>query len=69
MGKVRPGNKKNSGLNGEWATHVRKDGKKATAGLRRAESKRITRKKMDDSVDEEGDDHSMLPRFDEDDGN
>jgi hypothetical protein len=69
VGKIRPGNKKNSGLNGEWARHVRKGGKKATAGLRRSESKNITRKKLEDSVDEEEDDHTGTPRFDEDDGN
>lgn len=57
MGKIRPGNKKNSGLNGEWVTHARKDGKKLTSGLRRAESKEITREKLDDSVDEEQDGH------------
>jgi len=57
MGKIRPGNKKNSGLNGEWATHVRKSWKKLTSSLRRAESKEITREKLDDSVDEEQDGH------------
>jgi len=46
MGKVRPGNKKNSALNGEWATHVRKDGKKATAGLRRLEDKKELREEL-----------------------
>ncbi len=48
MGKIRVGNKKNSVLNGEWAGHVRKDGKKATSGLRRAESKRIVIKEIND---------------------
>jgi hypothetical protein len=61
MGKVRPGNKKNSKLNGEWATHVRKGGKKATAGLRRAESKIITKEKIDDSIKEEEDNWDTTP--------
>lgn len=55
MGKVRPGNKKNSFLNGEWAAHVRGWGKKFTSSLRRAESKEITRDKIEDSIKEEED--------------
>lgn len=35
------GNKQNSGLNGEWATHVRRKTKRITSGKRRAKSKRI----------------------------
>jgi hypothetical protein len=42
MGKVRPGNKQNAGLNGEWAAHVRRWGKRMTAGLRRAKDKQET---------------------------
>jgi hypothetical protein len=41
MGKIRVGNKQNSFLNGEWAGHVRKWGKKFTSGIRRAVSKKI----------------------------
>lgn len=41
MGKIRPGNKQNSALNGEYVTHVRKrnGGKKITSGLRRTKEK------------------------------
>lgn len=61
MGKVRPGNKKNSALNGEWATHVRKrnGGKRVTSRARRAEDK----KEIRTGIKEEKE------RFDEDDGN
>lgn len=61
MGKVRPGNKKNSALNGEWATHVRKKngGKRVTSRARRAEDK----KEIRTGIKEEKE------RFDEDDGN
>lgn len=40
MGKIRVGNKQNSFLNGEWGGHVRKWGKKFTAGMRRAFAKK-----------------------------
>lgn len=53
MGKVRPGNKKNSGLNGEWAKHVRKDGKKSTAGLRRTENKKTIRKDLKEKEEDD----------------
>lgn len=44
---VRKGNKQNSFLNGEWAKHVRRWGKKFTSGIRRQESKKITRQEID----------------------
>lgn len=61
MGKVRPGNKKNSALNGEWKTHVKKKngGKRVTSRARRAEDK----KEIRTGIKEEKE------RFDEDDGN
>jgi len=49
MNKLRVGNKQNSFLNGEWAGHVRKWGKKFTSGIRRAMSKKIIRKDLEDS--------------------
>ena len=52
MSKIRVGNKKNSALNGEWAGHVRKDGKRMTSGLRRAESKTITISELKESLKE-----------------
>jgi len=39
MGKIRPGNKQNSGLNGEWLTHARRSLKKATSRIRRFHDK------------------------------
>jgi len=39
--KLRVGNKQNSFLNGEWAGHVRKWGKKYTASIRRGVDKKI----------------------------
>lgn len=62
MGKVRPGNKQNAGLNGECVKHAR-DLKKTTSGLRRAKSKEIIRDKVEDSVKEEEDDWDALQRF------
>jgi len=56
MGKVRPGNKQNAGLNGEWAAHVRKAWKKVTSGIRRKKSE----KEIKDGID-----HHQS-RFDED---
>jgi hypothetical protein len=41
MGKLRVGHKENSFLNGEWAGHVRKFGKKWTAKIRRNVDKKI----------------------------
>ena len=38
----------NAGLNGEWKNHVRKIGKKITAGIRRAWDKRIIRRDLND---------------------
>ena len=41
MGKLRVGHKENSFLNGEWAGHVRKFGKKWTAKIRRNVDKKV----------------------------
>ena len=46
MSKIRPGSKWNSFLNGEWAHHVRKWGKKFTSGKRRAQDKIIIRNEL-----------------------
>lgn len=55
MGKVRPGHKKNSALNGERATHVKKSGKKETAGIRRAVDKKVIREELRPLNCDEGD--------------
>jgi hypothetical protein len=49
MNKLRVGNKQNSFLNGEWAGHVRRSFKKITSGIRRAVSKKIIKKELDDN--------------------
>lgn len=46
MAKIRVGNKQNSYLNGEWAGHVRKDGKKITSGKRRLKDKEEIKKQL-----------------------
>lgn len=46
MAKIRPGNKANSALNGEWALHVRRWGKKFTARYRRQVDKQIIRQAL-----------------------
>jgi hypothetical protein len=38
---MRKGSKQNSGLNGEWAAHVRRSWKKATSRIRRNREKII----------------------------
>lgn len=43
---MRKGNKQNSFLNGEWAKHVRRWGKKFTSGIRRQESKKVLRDEL-----------------------
>jgi hypothetical protein len=48
MNKLRVGNKQNSFLNGEWAGHVRKWGKRFTSGIRRAVSKKIIKRELDE---------------------
>lgn len=48
MGKIRPGNKQNSALNGEWAAHVKKGFKKITSGLRRAKIKKDNTEQIDE---------------------
>jgi hypothetical protein len=48
MGKIRVGNKINSGLNGEWAGHVRGKMKRYTSGRRRSVSKIIIRKELEE---------------------
>jgi len=47
---MRKGNKQNAGLNGEWAKHVRKWGKKFTASIRRTRNKRIIRDELKEGV-------------------
>jgi len=48
MSKLRVGHKENSYLNGEWAGHVRKWGKKWTAKIRRNVDKRVIRKETNE---------------------
>lgn len=48
MGKIRVGNKINSYLNGEWGSHVRKDGKTYTSGVRRMEDDKIVRLELEE---------------------
>ena len=48
MSKIRVGNKENSILNGEWAGHVKKAGKKITSSIRRCISKKIIKQMLDD---------------------
>jgi len=47
---MRVGNKINSGLNGEWAKHVRGLMKKMTSSIRRNENKRVIGEEIDDST-------------------
>lgn len=44
MSKLRVGHKENSFLNGEWASHIRKLGKKWTAKKRRRVDKETIKK-------------------------
>lgn len=46
MSKIRPGNKQNSYLNGEWATHGRPWGKRRAARKRRMLDKKIIKQEM-----------------------
>lgn len=46
--KIRKGNKQNSFLNGEWASHVRRWFKKYTSGRRRSNDKKIIKKELND---------------------
>jgi len=48
MSKLRVGHKENSFLNGEWAGHVRKFGKKWTAKIRRNVDKKVIRKESNE---------------------
>jgi len=48
MSKLRVGHKENSYLNGEWAGHVRKWGKKWTAKIRRNVDKKVIRKESNE---------------------
>lgn len=43
---MKPGNKANSCINGEWAKHVRRDFKKITSGKRRMIGKKIIRDEL-----------------------
>jgi len=42
------GNKQNAAINGEYAKHVRADGKRITSGKRRIQSKEILRKEKEE---------------------
>ena len=48
MGKLRVGHKENSFLNGEYAGHVRRLGKKWTAKIRRNVDKKVIRKETNE---------------------
>ena len=48
MPKTRVGHKENSYLNGEWAGHVRRIGKKITAKIRRNADKKVIRKEINE---------------------
>jgi len=48
MSKLRVGHKENSFLNGEWAGHVRKFGKKWTAKIRRNVDKKVIKKETNE---------------------
>ena len=52
MGKIKPGNKQNAGINGEWGKHVRKrtGDKQITSGKRRARIKIDNDKRLDDET-------------------
>jgi hypothetical protein len=50
MPKLRPGNKQNALINGEWGRHIRRFGKKRTAGKRRT-SKRTLLKRIQEDPD------------------
>lgn len=43
---MKKGHKQNSGLNGEWAKHVRRAWKRATSRIRRAREKIIIRENI-----------------------
>lgn len=47
MGKIRVGNKKNSGLNNQWAGHVRGWMKKLTSSLRRLDGKKEVKDRLE----------------------
>jgi hypothetical protein len=46
MSMAQVGNKQNSFLNGEWAKHTRRQGKKRTSGIRRILDKLIIRQEL-----------------------
>lgn len=46
MGKLRVGNKQNSFLNGEWAKHMRRGGKRFTSKIRRMFDKKVIREEL-----------------------
>ncbi len=48
MSRINLGNKQNAGLNGEYAKHVRADGKKITSGIRRSKSKKEIKEGLKD---------------------
>ncbi len=47
---MKPGNKQNAGLNGEWARHVRAKGKKITSGLRRIRDRKLIQTLLKESI-------------------
>ena len=51
MVKIRVGNRQNSILNGEWAGHVRRWGKRVTAGIRRSRDKKVIHDEMKSAYD------------------
>jgi hypothetical protein len=46
--QMKPGNKQNALLNGEWAKHVRNWGKKITSGKRRMRDQELIRELLRD---------------------
>ena len=50
MSKTRVGHKENSFLNGEYAGHVRRFGKKITAKIRRGVDKKTIKNDLSDEV-------------------
>jgi len=48
MSKIRVGNKQNSWLNGEWASHVRGWWKRHTSKRRRKEDKKIIKREKEE---------------------
>lgn len=60
MGKVRPGNKRNSALNGEFVTHARRFLKKSTSRLRRL----VDKKEITNGIQEDNQKYTEHPEDD-----